>query len=159
MAKYQIKDVKCGVVDGGVGPCGPGPGVVVAEVELKSDAGETVFLSLAECDGIPNFYKTETSVYDKHFEDPIDMDFFDKLNEDGFVDGLGCGYEEFFEESDYELYQEFRYLVYVARSDWDEIDRFKAETVGKWIGDFEIPKSDVEEDWEQGVDLGEEDDD
>jgi len=23
MAKYQVKDVKCGVVDGGVGPCGP----------------------------------------------------------------------------------------------------------------------------------------
>ncbi|SHK42385.1 hypothetical protein SAMN05720764_101392 [Fibrobacter sp. UWH5] len=148
MARYLIKDVKCGVVDGGVGPCGPGPSVVVAEVELQSEAGGALFLSLAECDGIPNMYKTSASTYDKHFEDTIDEAFFEELNANGYVDGLGCSYEEFFEETDHEFYQEFRYLIYIVRSDWDEIDRFKAETVGKWLGDFDIPKSDVEEDWE-----------
>jgi len=148
MAKYQIKDVKCDVVGGDVGPCGPIPGVVVAEVELLSEAGETLFLSIAECEGIPNMYKTAESVFDKHFEDPIDDAFFDELNATGYIDCLGSSYEEFFEETDFELYQEFRYLTYIVRSDWDEINRFKAETVGKWIGDFEIPMSDVEEDWE-----------
>lgn len=148
MAKYQIKDVKCGIVDGGVGPCGPGMDVAVVEVELLSDEGKTLFLSLAECEGIPNMYKTDASTFEKHFEDPIDEAFFEELNATGYIDGLGCSYEEFFEESDFEFYQEFRYLTYIARSAREDAEKFMAETKGKCFGDFEIPKSDQEEDWE-----------
>lgn len=97
--------------------------VAVVEVELLSDEGKTLFLSLAECEGIPNMYKTDASTFEKHFEDPIDEAFF-------------------------EFYQEFRYLTYIARSAREDVEKFMAETKGKCFGDFEIPKSDLEEDWE-----------
>lgn len=37
-----------------------------------------------------------------------------------------------------------KYLAYVVRADWPEIDRLKAETIGKLISDIEIPLCDAE---------------
>lgn len=132
-----------------MGPCGPMPGVVVAEVELQGDGGETLFLSLAEFEGIPNMYRTPASVFEKHFENPVDESFFEELNKKYYIPDFGCSYGEFFGCSDHELFDEWRYLVYIVRSDWDEIDRFKKATVGKWIDEIEIPKCDIEEEWEE----------
>jgi hypothetical protein len=36
------------------------------------------------------------------------------------------------------------------RADWDDVEAFIKKTKGKLLSEIEIPKSDVEEDWENG---------
>ena len=45
-----------------------------------------------------------------------------------------------------------RYLIYIMRADWDKTKAFIKKTKGKNLSEIEIPKSDVEEDWENGED-------
>ncbi len=141
--RYMVKDVKCDIC-GGVGPCGPGPGIVVAQVQLESETGESLYLAASELEGFAAIFKNDASLFETLMDpdsDPEDLPDF--IYE-------GEGYAEFYGKPRRKLFQEIRYLVYILRSSWDEIDRFKKETVGKYIGDFEIPKCDAEQEFDEG---------
>lgn len=69
--KYQIVDARVEVYSGG-----PDPAIIVAEVELmpQTAKGKPVFYTLSEAEGMPAFYKTKESVFDKLMNPDEDED-------------------------------------------------------------------------------------
>lgn len=148
MARYFIEDIRCDVGNGGMA-CGPVSGPVVAEAKVKDDKGEAFFLSLAEVDGLPNFFQTAKSTYDMQISQEMSDEDIDYLN-DHYVDaGIEGDYNNLFEmtEDDTDLLPLLRYLTYIVRADWDACKRFQEETKGKYLNEFEIPMSDLEEEY------------
>lgn len=64
MSKYLIRNAKVGEEEGGIA-CGPVGGGSVAEVELEDQAGNLFFVSLVDTAGLPSFYKTEESAFER----------------------------------------------------------------------------------------------
>ena len=150
MKQFLIEDVKVGISEGGIA-CGPVPGAVIGEVKLRSEDDSVVYHCLAEVDGTLNFYESAVSTYDGQLEENFDDEAFNELMEQSFTGGY-CSYDEFYEDLSSQLPLNNsslirKYLAYMVRADWDEIDRFKAATVGKRIGDFDIPLCDAEKDY------------
>lgn len=162
MAKFKIQDVKCDVC--GYGICAD---TVNVELELLSSTGKTVYIAAAEVDGFPNIYKTNESVFDKMMNggaesadaaknlskeelENIGDSFFANLNENY---ALYCsdGYDDFFENKKCcGIYRKaVRYLIYVLRAEWNDMNAFVKKTKGLYLKDLDIPKSDVEEEWEE----------
>lgn len=171
MSKYVVKNIQCGLT-----ACGLCADTVNVEVEFQNESGKSVFISAVEFEGFPNIFKTAESVYQKLMNcgaeseeaagklskeelEELGNRFFEDMNENYAVYS-GEGYAEFYddEECGGDLHEAIRFVIYVARASWEEIDCAKKEYEGKTIGDFEIPKCDVERAWEQGVELGEEED-
>ena len=145
MARYFIEEVKCDIGVGGMA-CGPVAGPIVAEAKVREDNGESFYLSLAEVDGCPNFFKTEESTYDMQVSMDMTEEDADRLNEDYLPLGLYENLLELSEEED-EMYPLYRYLMYIIRADCGECERFQKETEGKYLDEFEIPMCDLEEDY------------
>ena len=149
MKQFLIEDVKVGISEGGIA-CGPIGGAVIAEMKLRSEDGTVVYHSLSEVEGTLNFYETEESTFERQVADDFDDDFVELMQQSytaGYLD-----YDEFYEELNKQLPLNnsdliHKYLAYVVRTSWDEVDRFKAATVGKQIGNFEIPVCDMEEEY------------
>lgn len=77
-------------------------------------------------------------------------DELDKLQEAGAL-YESDGYSELFENhDDIECFAGLRYLIYLLRTSWEEMEAFIAQTKDKFLDEIEIPKSDVEEEWEEG---------
>mgnify|MGYP003302560261 CR=1 FL=1 len=145
--QYQIVDARVEVCSGG-----PDPSILFAEVELmpQTAKGKPVFYTLSEAEGMPAFYKTKESVFDR-FMDPNENDFSDIVNNHTLYEGES--YADFFENHrDIECYEGLRYLIYIMRASWDDAKTFIEGTKGKLLSEIEIPKSDVEEEWENGED-------
>lgn len=145
--KYQIVDARVEVYSGG-----PDPAIIVAEVELmpQTAKGKPVFYTLSEAEGMPAFYKTKESVFDKLMNPDEDEDVISDIV-DKHTLYEGESYADFFENHrDIECYEGLRYLIYIMRADWDTTKAFIKKTKGKLLSEIEIPKSDVEEDWENG---------
>lgn len=170
MAKFIVKNIQCGLT-----ACGLCADTVNLEIEFQSKSGKPVFLSAVEFEGFPMIFKTDESIYNRLMFsgaeseeaadalsreelENLDEEFREDLNENHTVYS-GEGYEEFYDDKKCggTLHEAIRFLIYVLRSDWDEIDRAKKEYIGKVVGEFEYPKCDAERAWEQGVCLGEED--
>ena len=99
---------------------------------------------------MPAFYKTKESVFDKLMNPDEDEDVIsDIVNKHTLYEGES--YADFFENhKGIECYEGLRYLIYIMRADWDKTKAFIKKTKGKNLSEIEIPKSDVEEDWENG---------
>ncbi|MBQ3777341.1 MAG: hypothetical protein II835_04540 [Fibrobacter sp.] len=145
--QYQVVNARVEVVSGG-----PEPGIVVAELELlpQTAKGKPFFFTLVETEGMPMIYKTKASVFEwwknpnEHESDLDDLQAAGSLYE-------GEGYAELFENhKGIECYEGLRYLIYVTRAEWKDLKSFIKKTKGKLLSEIEIPKSDVEEGWENG---------
>ena len=138
-----IEEVKCGVQDGGIA-CGPVDGAIVAEIRIKAQE-KISYYSLAEVTGIPNFYKSDESLYDSLMDTDIDDETIKKINRCFLEIGE---YDEVFENSkEIEDFPILRYLIYLVRADWDEVENLKVRTIGRDIADIIVPASDVEEEY------------
>ena len=145
--KYQIVNARVEQASGG-----PDIAILVAEVELKPAKGAPFFYTLVECEGAPMIYKTESSVFDWWMEQDAYESELDDLQDAGPV-YEGENYNELFEDhKGIECYEGLRYLIYVMRASWDDAKAFIEGTKGKNLSEIEIPKSDAEEDWENGED-------
>ena len=145
--QYQIVNARVDVLAGG-----PDPSLLFAEVELmpQTAKGKPVFYTLSEAEGMPAFYKTKESVFDR-FMDPTENDFSDIVNNHTLYEGES--YADFFENhKGIECYEGLRYLIYIMRADWDTTKAFIKKTKGKLLNEIDIPKSDAEEEWENGED-------
>ena len=143
--QYQIVDARVEVCSGG-----PAPSILVAEVELKPSNGVPFFYTLVECEGFPMVYKTEQSVFDWWMNPNEHESELDDLQDAGPL-YEGESYAVFFENHEgIECYEGLRYLIYVMRASWDDAKAFIEGTKGKNLSEIEIPKSDAEEDWEEG---------
>lgn len=154
MGHAVIKDTKYQIVNARVDQASGGPDapILVAEVELKPSNGVPFFYTLIECEGMPMVYKTEQSVFDWWMNPDEHESELDDLQDAGSV-YEGENYNELFEDhKGIECYEGLRYLIYVMRASWDDAKTFIEGTKGKNLDEIEIPKSDVEEDWENGED-------
>ena len=135
--------------------CGPVPGAVFAEAGFRKADGEEFFISCAEVEGIPNFYKTDRSVIDE----AVYMDENDRDGESDFwnfmsahyLDDIG-EYDEIFEEKDPEWFMMLRYLISIIGNEPAEAEAIIQETVGKYLDEIEIPVSPIEEDYMEDED-------
>lgn len=152
MKKFMIENVQVGVSKGGMA-CGPVSGHVVAEVCVRDvEAGTVAYHSLAEVEGTLNFTLSTESTYEGQIEEDYeDTEFWDKISageNGGYTD-----YNEFYADLEsHELCDEdtaliWKYLAYMVRADWDEIDKMKELSIGKILGEFEIPVCDAEQDY------------
>ena len=145
--QYQILNARVEVLSGG-----PEPGIVVAEVELLPQTAKSkpFFFTIDEVDGMPAIFKTETSVFDWFINEAEHESDLNNLQAAGSL-YEGESYAGLFENhKGIECYEGLRYLIYVMRAEWDEVNTFIKETKGKLLSEIEIPKSDAEEEWENG---------
>lgn len=154
MGHAVIKDTKYQIVNARVDQASGGPDapILVAEVELKPSNGIPFFYTLIECEGMPMVYKTEQSVFDWWMNPDEHESELDDLQDAGPL-YEGESYNELFEDhKGIECYEGLRYLIYIMRASWDNAKAFIEGTKGKNLSEIEIPKSDVEEDWENDED-------
>jgi len=143
MKKFKIENAKIEQISGG-----PDIGIFVGEVELKPKSGKSVFLSITEADGCPMMFKTDHSVFDV-LSDMGDEDGIVELQDNNLL-YESDGYAELFENRDeIECFEGVRYLVYLVRASWDNMEAFIKATKGKYLDEVEVPKADVEKDWEE----------
>lgn len=154
MGHTVIKDTKYQIVNARVEQASGGPDapILVAEVQLKPSNGVPFFYTVIECEGMPMVYKTESSVFDWWMNPDEHESELDDLQDAGPL-YEGESYADFFENHEgIECYEGLRYLIYVMRASWDNTKAFIEGTKGKNLDEIEIPKSDAEEEWENGED-------
>ena len=148
MKRFFIEEAKYGIGNGGVA-CGPVELPVVGEVKIKVN-DEIIFYTLVEVCGLPNFYKTDESYFEKHIKMDIDDDDIEEISNHFVETG---DYDEIEKNKDQEWYDIYRYLVYIVRSDYETCDQFIEETKGKYIDEISIPDYvedyDLDEIWSQ----------
>ena len=147
--RFLIEDVRVGISKGGIA-CGPVPGNVIGEIVLRDEDGKAAYHCMAEVSGTLNFYKSESSIYKEQIDEDFENAEFTDLLESSFTEGYDC-YYDFYEEVNamQPLSVTARiqnYLAFIVRADWPEIDRLKADTVGKLISDIELLLCDAEAD-------------
>ena len=147
MKRFLIEDVRVGISKGGIA-CGPVPGNVIGEIVLRDEEGNATYYCMAEISGTLNFYESESSLYQGQIDEDFDNAEFADLMESSFTEGYDS-YNDFYDEVNamqpLSVTARIRkYLAYVVRADWPEIDRLKADTIGKLISDVEIPLCDAE---------------
>ncbi len=147
MKRFLIEDVRVGISKGGIA-CGPVPGNVIGEIVLRDEDGKAAYHCMAEVSGTLNFYESESSIYQGQIDEDFDNAEFADLLESSFTEGYDC-YYDFYEEVNaiqpLSVTARIRkYLAYIVCADWPEIDRLKADTIGKLISDIEIPLCDAE---------------
>lgn len=143
MSRYYIEAIKYGEADGGFA-CGLVGGAIVAEAKVRNDAGESFYLSLADVCGLPNFYKTSESTFEKQLQ--MDEDLIEVL-ENTFIET--GDYEEIFEKKDSEWFELYRYLIFFVSESEEACKELEKLTVGKYIDEIEVPMSDVEMDYKE----------
>lgn len=150
--RYTIKNARCGRLD--LEWDGP---LSIAEVELQSESGETIFLNLTDIYRDAICLKTNKSIFERQMKLEEDCDeFYDKLDDCRMDDY--ASYDDIFGNPDGDFYDEFRYLVYL--NSLDDASEYIAQTLGKRACSIEIPKTELEGDWENGeLDDDEGDDD
>ena len=142
MARYFIKNARFGADKGG-SACGPMCGPVVAEIEVKSDDGEIFYMSLAEVDGIPNFFKSEKPMFEMHLDsENDDVAYFTEH----FIDT--GDYFDIYRYNDDEFFPIYRYLMYLVRSN-DNLDEFVENSTEKYLDEITVPKFDLDEEYDE----------
>ncbi len=151
MTKYMLEDVQVGISEGGIA-CGPVGGSVVVEARVRAlDDGTVSYHILHDMEGYPAIFVSNESIYDKLIEEDYeDREFWDGIGDRVYADF--DGYESLYEslEDSERCKAEWKplwhYLAYMASTDWDETDAMKEISVGKVLGEFEVPVC-KEEQW------------
>lgn len=151
MGKYFIEECKCGVSHGGIA-CGPVEGSVNAAVRFTVGE-ETKWLTNSEFTGIPNFYITEESVFERFMGNDISEEFadylkdkyvseFDNIHLAGEYDEIITSLKENEENPSAAL---IRFVIALTRCDHDEVAELISKGTGHFVEEIDIPVSDVEE--------------
>lgn len=134
MAKQLIENIKVGVSGGGIA-CGPVPGSVVTEMQLRDTEDNSVmFYGITEVEGIENYLRSEESLYDIQIAD-------DSSDEEGWKKVYAADVQDYDEEDPI-----WKLLYFFVRADWDAVEEMKPKCIGKYLEDIEIPECDEEDD-------------
>ena len=152
MTNLFIEDIKVGIA-GGINPCGSETGWVIAEARIRNTAdGSISYHSLAEVEGALNFIETKESTFDIQMNVMEADDESNQKVSDGNIGGYD-DYNAFYEDLKSQTICDknhiliWKYLAYMVRSDWDEIEQMKAKSIGKCLGNFKIPVCDAEQEY------------
>lgn len=136
--RYKVMDAKCDYSGGAL------PGVVIGEIKLLDDNGNVTYMCNSEVDGLPNWFMTDRST----FEEQMDLDSFDNDDFMSYMNthSMGLGnYDEALADKHSKWHIALRYLTYLVRCSYEDMDDFIANTLGKYLDEISIPVSDVEE--------------
>lgn len=147
--KYLVKNIKCGITEGGVA-CGPIDGNIVATIEYQ-EKNKVNWLSLVDVFGIPEFYQSDKNIFDELMKES--EDFIDEANSlliKKFNDIDLEEYEDIIEQLNKSVDEDdktlIKLLIAVVRLDFEDLDKLIADSIGKYTTDIQIPKIDLEED-------------
>ena len=115
-------------------------GSIVSEVEIEEPNGNKFYVSLADVGGIPNFYKSDVSLYNIHTDGNWET-AADILNK--YILDIS-DYEDVAGRQDDDLYIIYKYLIYSINISDDEVDQFVADTVQKNVDEIVIPEIDFD---------------
>lgn len=156
MGKHLIEDVKVGVSAGGMA-CGPIPGNVVTEVQLRDvEDNSVMFYGITEVEGISNYMISAESLYDIQIKDDTDDEAAWAKVEAAQIVDAECEDEQMNLqwEKNRAAYNEddpvWKLLAYLVWADWDKVNEIKPKCIGKYIEDIEIPE--VEDEDEEYLD-------
>ena len=113
-------------------------GLVVGEIQLQDQIGNTIFYTNAEFDGVPNFIKTKDSVIDlltsqsKDNEEKIAQLFKNTLNNK-------VEYKDIILDKSNPLHLVYCYLTYLVCSKKETANKFIKDTINKYLDEIEIP--------------------
>ncbi len=151
MSKYLIKEVKCEVANGGMA-CGP----VVAAVLYEHD-GEEQWLHAVEVEGMLNVFIMKEGIFDVLLKDDYDGDYVEKLEVETGHEIAGVMLSGDYCDIVYELYDNegltdsdksfIRFVLAIMRCDWEQVRKLQSDSVGRNTDEFDIPLSDVEEEY------------
>lgn len=151
MSKHLIEDLKVGVSGGGMA-CGPVPGCVNVEMQLRDTGDNSVmFYGMTDVEGVAVYLKSEESLYDILMAN-------DYSDEDGWNKAYAADIGEHDDDND-PIWRLLRYFLY---ADWDAVEELKPKCIGKYLEDIDIPKLDDEDDDDEEIEileLEDEDDD
>ena len=162
MKRYFIEEAKCGVTDGGMA-CGPVSGNVVVTVRFRESgdnagAAQPQWISLVEAEGFPNIYLSDRDIYEDLLKEDIEDEAFTEYLQAHYMDSfggleLGIEYEEIFEsiaeDPENPAAALLRYLIALARCDWDSVGPLIKAAEGKYADELEIPAIDIEEEMDE----------
>ena len=152
MKRYLIEEAKCGLTRGGFA-CGPVPGSVVVTVRFNDGSGSR-WCTVAECDGIPNFFLLNRDVHDKAVEeDEKTLEWMGAYFTHDF-DGVEVGdyfdmFAGFAEDPEKAAIPLIRYIIALLRCAVDEVDGLIETAVGKYADELDVPVTDIEEDYSE----------
>ena len=140
-SRVFIDCVKCDVAY-----VGPGVGIVNTAVKFTVD-GKSKWLTLSECEGCPQFYLTDDSIFEKL----MDQEF----NDEEFVEFMSSEYLDEFEGIHIGEYEEIEdaieesenttaatlleYIIAVTRCGMEELDTYIEAGNGKYVDEIIIP--------------------
>ena len=132
------------VINSTAGEC---EGTFIADIKLKDENGKNLYYTLCETDGKPMVFKTNSRIYSLLEAPEYNSDEIEDLIASNTV-YKGESYDALFEShADMEPFNAIRFVIYLVRNPRSCGALMKEE--GKPIDKIEIPKSDVEIEWEK----------
>ncbi len=146
MDKYFINECKCDVAKG---ICGPGSNTVVATVKYTKD-NETKWLTNIEVTGLPGFYITDKSIYEKAINNNLDEQFINFLESANIsqLDGirLDGDYDDItkslLNNKKSSVFNLVRFLIALTRCNNEKIGLINKVT-GKYVDDIDMSRLSV----------------
>ena len=150
MSKYFINECKCGISKGGMG-CGPIDGIVNAAVKFTVD-GKTLWLINSEVVGLPNFYITTESIFERFMEDDFSEEFgeiieknyikeFDGISLDGYYLGI---VESLKENEKNPAAALIKFVIALTRCEYMSEEELIKMGTGHYAEEIEIPFEEFE---------------
>lgn len=149
MRKILIEDVKAGASKVGFASAQVS-GHAVAEVRLRTDEGNVSYYGLVELEGMPMFYSSAESRYEKEMALCYHDDAFPEAE-------AYFGYKKFYSEMEALAEADeahallLKYLVCLVRLDPWKMYTLKRLSIGSELGSFIIPVCDAEQDYLAGA--------
>ena len=140
--RYYIECVKIGETEGGIA-CGPCCGSIIVSIKYRYNE-TSKWLTNVEVTGIPNFYLSESDIFDDLIKDEFDeklSEVLEKCYIDEF-DGIKLGYYDDFKT---ELINNFKptaflikYIIALINADKNEVKQLISNCEGKYIDEIMV---------------------
>ena len=127
MNNYIIENTRC-VVSGDALD-----GKVIAEIQYDFGSGSS-YLTLVDVDGIPNLYKSTSSLFNTIVNDDFSPDDLDRF----FIDT--GDYDDITMNNDQDWYDIYRCLVYMVHCSEEDLNVFMNKAKGKHVNEVVIPE-------------------
>ena len=150
MGKYFINKCLCGESQGGMS-CGPVEGTVNATVKFTVD-GKTKWLTNSEIVGLPNFYITTDSIFERLIEDDLSEEFIEYLQKSYITEFDGISLDGYYadiievlkENEESSAAALIKFLIAVNHCEYTDEEELIKMGTGHYVEEIEIPFYEIE---------------
>ena len=161
MSRYLIEHIDCGLNDGG-DACGPVSGPICTCIKYKKDDEHSRWLELDDVDGLLQFYLADKDLFDFHVH-------FNAFDDEKAIKRFNDNYIEEFEGIELSAYSNelfdllngdqkdnpatmfLKYIIFLARCSDEDLKKAKETVPGKFIDEIDVPMSEAEQDYFDGM--------